>query len=190
MVSQLHSDMLSSIPKLRAFALSLCRNQDQAEDLIQETLLRACGNIDRFEPGTSMIAWLTVILRNQFYSEFRKRRHDIQDVEGRYVETMVVQPEQVTHSELGELQIALAQLPECMRESLILVGFYGLSYSEAARICRCATGTIKSRMHRARLRLAELLSIEGPADFGGDPSVQSVMAHAEYSRLQNWSSAQ
>jgi RNA polymerase sigma-70 factor (ECF subfamily) len=184
MVSKLHAEMLSLIPKLRAFAISLSHNRDQAEDLIQETLLSACRNIDRFEPGTNMAAWLSTILRNHFYSEYRRRRRDVPDVDGAYTDTLVVQPEQVIRAESEALWAALAKLPKNMRDLLILVGVSGVSYPEAARICGCATGTAKSRVHRARARLAEMLSIESPGDFAGDPGLEAVVARIEYQRFR------
>jgi RNA polymerase sigma-70 factor, ECF subfamily len=178
MVLELHAEIVSLIPTLRAFAVSLCRNQDQAEDLVQETLLRACGNIGQFKPGTNMSAWLFVILRNQFYSEYRKRSREVQDIDGGYMSTLVAQPGQIIHMECSELQKALAKLPRNMRNILLLVGLGEVSYSEAARVFGCATGTIKSRIHRARVRLAKLLSIESPDDFSSDPSFQSVLIRA------------
>lgn len=190
MVSTLHAEMLSLIPKLRSFAVSLSHDRDQAEDLIQETLLSACRNIDRFQPGTNMVAWLFTILRNHFYSEYRRRRRDVQDVEGGYTKSLVVQPEQIIHTESEELWAALDRLPKNMRDILLLVGVGGASYAEAARICGCATGTAKSRVHRARMRLAEMLSIESPADFAGDPSLQAVMARVEYQRFRAGRSVQ
>jgi RNA polymerase sigma-70 factor (ECF subfamily) len=190
MVSRLHAEMLSLVPKLRAFAVSLSRNRDQAEDLIQETLLSACRNIDQFEPGTNMAAWLITILRNHFYSECRRRRRDIEDVDGGYSKTLVVEPEQIIRTEYEELGAALAKLPKNMRDLLLLVGVRGVSYPEAARICGCATGTAKSRVHRARIRLAELLSIEGPADFTGDPGLQAVVAGIEHQRFRAGCSVQ
>jgi RNA polymerase sigma-70 factor, ECF subfamily len=184
MVSSFHAEMLSLIPKLRAFAVSLSHDRDQAEDLIQETMLSACRNIDRFEAGTNMSAWLFTILRNHFYSEYRRRRRDVQDTEGDYTESLVVQPEQIIRTEYDELRAALAKLPKDMRDALLLVGVRGASYSEAARICGCPTGTAKSRVYRARIRLAELLSIESPADFAGDPGLQAVVARVEYQRFR------
>ena len=184
MDSRLHAEMLPLIPKLRAFAVSLSHDRDQADDLIQETLLSACRNIDRFQPGTNMTAWLFTILRNHFYSEYRKRRREVQDVEQGYTKSLVAQPEQIIRAEYEELQAALAKLPKNMRDLLLLVSVFGVSYSEAARICGCAAGTAKSRVHRARQRLAELLSIESPADFAGDPPLQAVMARVEHQRLR------
>ena len=188
MVSSSHAEMLSLIPKLRAFAVSLSHDQDRAEDLIQETLLRACQNIDQFQPGTNMAAWLFTILRNHFYSEYRKRRRDVQDVEYGYTNLLVVQPEQIIRSDYEAMRAALGKLPKYLRDILLLVSVLGVSYPEAARMCGCATGTAKSRVHRARRRLAELLSIESPADFAGDPALQAVMARVEHQRSRGgWS---
>jgi RNA polymerase sigma-70 factor, ECF subfamily len=184
MVSRLHAEMLSLIPKLRAFAVALSHDRDQAEDLIQETLLSACRNIDRFQPGTNMAAWLFAILRNHFYSAYRKRRREVQDVDQGYTNSLLVQPEQIFRTEYEELRAALGKLPKNMRYILLLVSVLGVSYPEAARICGCAAGTAKSRVHRARQRLAELLSIEGKNNFGGDPGLQAVMARAEHPRLR------
>jgi RNA polymerase sigma-70 factor (ECF subfamily) len=190
MVLELHAEIVSLIPTLRAFAVSLCRNQDQAEDLVQETLLRACGKIGQFEPGTNMAAWLFVILRNQFYSEYRKRRRDVEDVDGAYMSSLVAQPEQIIYMECAELQTALAKLPRDMRDVLLLVVLGEVSYSEAARVFGCAIGTVKSRIHRARVRLAKLLSIESAGDFYGDPGFQSVPIRAADGRPQTSYSTQ
>jgi RNA polymerase sigma-70 factor (ECF subfamily) len=154
MVSAVRDEMLAVMPQLRAFAVALCRSRDHADELVQETLLRACDNITKFEPGTNMTAWLITILRHQLYSEYRKRRRDVQDVNGYYVKTMVTRPHQIGHPEYPELLEAIAKLPKEMREALIPVGARGVSYPEAARICGCPTGTIKSRVHRARAYLA------------------------------------
>src|SRR3979411_407560 len=160
--------MLAAVPSLRAFAISLSGNVDRADDLVQETLLRAMANIDSFEPGTNMSAWLFTILRNLFRSEYRKGRREGADSEGTYAETLKTQPEQTSRVEFEEFRTALAKLPADQREALILVGASGFSYEEAAGICGCAVGTIKSRVNRARTRLAELMSIESVDDFGPD----------------------
>ena len=90
----IRDQVLSTVPSLRAFAISLCGNVDRADDLVQETLLRALANIDSFQPGTNMPAWLFTILRNLFRSEYRKRRREVEDADGRYAETLKSQPEQ------------------------------------------------------------------------------------------------
>ena len=168
--------VLGAVPSLRAFAISLCGNVDRADDLVQETLLRALANIDSFQPGTNMAAWLFTILRNHFRSEYRKRRREVEDSDGRYAETLKSQPDQIGHVEFTEFRVALGQLPADQREALILVGASGFSYEEAAHICACAVGTIKSRVNRARTRLAELMAIEGAEDFGPDQQTRAAMA--------------
>jgi RNA polymerase sigma-70 factor (ECF subfamily) len=167
--------MLAAVPGLRAFAMSLCGKIDRADDLVQETLLRALTNIDSFEPGTNMSAWLFTILRNLFRSEYRKRRREVEDGDGRFSASLKSQPDQPSHMEFEEFRTALAQLPPDQREALILVGASGFSYEEAAQICGSAVGTIKSRVNRARKRLAELLAIEGERDMGPDATVRAVL---------------
>jgi RNA polymerase sigma-70 factor, ECF subfamily len=171
----LRDAMLGAVPRLRAFAISLCGNVDKADDLVQETLLRALSHIDQFEPGTNMPAWLFTILRNLFRSDYRKRRREVEDDDGSYAETLKSQPEQSGRLEFEELPGALAKLPADQREALILVGASGLSYEEAAQICGCPIGTIKSRVNRARGRLAELLSIESVDDLGPDQATRAVL---------------
>src|SRR6202163_1768887 len=161
----LREAMLGLVPSLRAFAISLCGNVDRADDLVQETLLRAMANINSFQPGTNMSAWLFTILRNLFRSEYRKRRREVEDTDGSYAESLKSHPEQHSRVEFEEFRVALAKLPSDQREALILVGASGFSYEEAAAICECAVGTIKSRVNRARNRLAQLIVVEGPDDF-------------------------
>ena len=170
--------MLAAVPSLRAFAISLCGNIDRADDLVQETLLRALSHIDSFEPGTNMPAWLFTILRNLFRSEYRKRRREVEDADGSYAESLTSLPNQTSHLELDEFRRALHLLPADQRESLILVGASGFSYEEAAHICGCAVGTIKSRVNRARTRLAEILTIESADDFGPDHETRAVVGSA------------
>ncbi len=172
----LRDTMLAAVPSLRAFGISLCGNVDRADDLVQETLLRALANIDSFQPGTNMSAWLFTILRNLFRSEYRKRRREVEDADGSYAETLKSQPEQTSKVEFEEFRAALSKLPDDQREALILVGASGFSYEEAAEICGCAVGTIKSRVNRARTRLSNLLSIDNVEDFGPDLTTRSVLA--------------
>jgi RNA polymerase sigma-70 factor (ECF subfamily) len=165
----LRDEMLAEVPHLRAFATSLCGNQDYADDLVQETLLRALTNSHSFLPGTNMGAWLFTILRNAFFSDCRKRRREVGDADGVYAQAHLrSHPEQNGHMEFEELRQALASLPDDQREAIILVGASGFAYRDAAKICGCATGTVKSRVNRARTRLAELMSIETVDDFGPD----------------------
>ncbi|HWM45871.1 MAG TPA: sigma-70 family RNA polymerase sigma factor [Xanthobacteraceae bacterium] len=168
-------EILATLPTLRAFAVSLCGNVDRADDLVQETIVRAIANIDSFQPGTNMAAWLFTILRNLFRSEYRKRRREVEDADGSYTASLKSYPEQESRMEFEELRAALTKLPEDQREALILVAASGLSYQEAAEICGCAVGTIKSRVNRARSRLVDLLSFDGAAYFGPDETVRAVI---------------
>jgi len=172
----LRDAMLAAVPSLRAFAISLSGNVDRADDLVQETLLRAIANIESFQPGTNMSAWMFTILRNLFRSEYRKRRREVEDTDGSYADTLKSHPEQGSHLEFKEFKSALSKLPPDQREALILVGASGFSYEEAAAICECAVGTIKSRVNRARTRLADLLSIESAEDFGPDHTTRAILA--------------
>ncbi|WP_018263170.1 sigma-70 family RNA polymerase sigma factor, partial [Methylobacterium sp. WSM2598] len=146
--------LLSALPSLRAFALSLTNNSARADDLVQDTILRAWQNQHRFQPGTNLNAWLFTILRNAFYSEQRKRMREVQDEDGTYAARLFSAPDQGHRLDVQDLRAGLAKLPPDQREALILVGAEGLSYEEVARICGVAIGTIKSRVNRARNRLA------------------------------------
>src|SRR4029079_12919069 len=115
-------------------------------------------------------------LRNHFRSEYRKRRREVEDSDGHHAESLKSQPDQYGHVEFREFREALAQLPSDQREALILVGASGFSYEEAAGICGCAVGTIKSRVNRARTRLAELLHVNSAEDFGPDETTRAVLA--------------
>ena len=158
--TQFHDDLLAAIPSLRAFGLSLTARGDRADDLVQETLMKAWKYHDSFTAGTNMKAWLYTILRNEFYTQLRKRKREVEDADGVYSSKVAVHAEQDGHLDMADFTIALAKLPEDQREAIVLVGASGFSYEEAAEICGCAVGTIKSRVNRARNRLTELLQIE------------------------------
>jgi RNA polymerase sigma-70 factor (ECF subfamily) len=152
--------LIAEIPALRAFAASICGSFHIADDMVQETLVKAWANSDKFVPGTSLRAWLFTILRNSYYSLFRKRRHEVLDGEGVYVERIAVSGTQESHLDLADFRVALAKLPEDQREALLLVGASGLSYEQAAQVCGVAIGTVKSRVNRARIRIAQLLKLD------------------------------
>jgi RNA polymerase sigma-70 factor (ECF subfamily) len=158
--AQIKRDMVAAIPRLRAFAVSLCGNPDRADDLVQETLAKALLNIASFAAGTNLLAWLFTILRNAYYSELRKRRREVADVDGNLAGTLISKADQDDHMDYLDFRHALQKLPPDQREALILIGGSGLSYEEAAEICKCAVGTMKSRVSRARSRLTELLEAE------------------------------
>ncbi len=169
------SDLIGAIPSLRAFAVSLSQNADKADDLVQETLVKAWDKHQSFQPGTNLKAWLFTILRNEFYSQMRKRGREVQDSDGIMTARLAVHPSQHGQLDLKDFRVALEQLPEDQREAIILIGASGFSYDEAAEICGCAIGTIKSRVSRARTRLQEILQISGEADFGPDAIAAQVM---------------
>ena len=147
-------EMTAVIPHLRAFARGLCGASDVADDLVQETLLKAWAARDRFEPGTSMRAWTFVILRNAWLTDLRRNRFR-GEYDEQMAERILVSPgEQEAPIHLADLNRALQALPPERREALLLVGAGGFSYEEAAEICGCAVGTIKSRVGRARATLA------------------------------------
>ncbi len=163
---QIKADLIAVIPNLRAFAVSLCGNPDRADDLVQETLVKAWGNLDSFVEGTNLPAWLFTILRNFYYSEYRKRRREVADPDGAIATKLATAPAQNGHMDLCDLHDALQQLPNDQREALILIGASGLSYEDAAEICGCAIGTMKSRVNRARNRLADILAIHSTSELG------------------------
>ena len=186
LTESLRDDILASVPSLRAFAISLSGNGDRADDLVQETLLRALANIDSFQPGSNLPAWLFTILRNIYYSEYRKRRREVADSDGTIAAKLATAPAQNGHMDLLDFRVALQQLPNDQREALILIGASGLSYEEAAGVCNCAVGTMKSRVNRARNRLAELMRISSSFEFGQDSdwhtSLDPMLAGQRFSR--------
>src|SRR4028119_2101052 len=170
-----HHAVVAALPNLRAFAISLTGNADRADDLVQEAITRGLANLDKFEPGTSMRAWLFTILRNQFHTSYRKKRREIGDPDGAMAATLVSLPEQQGHLDLADLQVALTKLSAHQREVLLLIGAEGMSYEETAKIVGTNVGTVKSRMNRARLRLAELLHIKSKDDLGSDRIVRAAL---------------
>jgi RNA polymerase sigma-70 factor, ECF subfamily len=170
--------MLAALPSLRAFAMSLTGRPDRADDLVQETVMRAWAKQESFQPGTNMNAWLFTILRNLFYSQMRKRGREVQDTDGAFTASLGVAPAQDGVMDLSDLKIALNKLPPDQREAILLIGASGFSYEEAAQICNCAVGTIKSRVNRARNRLQELLHVSGAADYGPSPESRPAISRA------------
>ncbi len=167
--------LVASVPELRAFALSLARNPATADDLVQDTVLKAWSKLDHFTPGTSMRAWLFTILRNSYYSMQRKGRRETADVDGAFAARLSQAPDHDGRLALRDFAGAFAQLPDDQREVLILIGASGFSYEEAAQTCGCAIGTIKSRANRGRARLAEMLQL-GPDEHPAisDPTANGI----------------
>src|SRR5215217_905108 len=161
-------EMLSTLPSLRAFAVSLTGKHDKADDLVQDTVMKAWAKQSSFEMGTNIKAWLFTILRNEFYSQMRKRGREVQDTDGAFTERLSVHPAQYGSMDMQDFKKALSQLPDDQREAVILIGASGFSYEEAAEICDCAVGTMKSRVSRARTRLQDILKITGESNYGAD----------------------
>ena len=145
------------IPHLRAFGRSLSGSRDLADDLVQETLLKAWAARKRFQAGTNMRAWTFIILRNLFLSQMRRARFKGEWDDVTASKILAAPASQERHVDLGDLQRALMHLPQPQREALILVGAGGFAYEEAAEICGCAVGTIKSRVARGRVALEQLM---------------------------------
>ena len=160
--NEFQKQMLSVVPRLRAFALSLSAKSDYADDLVQETLMKAWNHQNDFQPGTNMKAWLFTILRNEYFSQLRKkkRKREVEDVDGELVNQLSSPANQEAHLDVADLRVAMQQLPDDQREAIILVGASGFSYQEVAEITQVAVGTVKSRVNRARVRLAALLDID------------------------------
>jgi RNA polymerase sigma factor (sigma-70 family) len=158
-------DLVAVIPHLRAFARGLCGRPDFADDLVQETMVRAWNARERFRPDTSMKAWTFVILRNAFLSEVRRNRFrgDYDEVAAERITAGAGGQEAPLH--LADLHRALQNLPPERREAVLLVGAGGFSYEEAAQIAGCAVGTIKSRVARGRAALTRMT--EGGEALGG-----------------------
>lgn len=172
--SGLRDDLVAAIPNMRAFAISLCGNRDRADDLVQEALVKAWNHLDSFEVGTNLKAWLFTILRNAYFSELRKTKREVADTDGLMTARVAVPAEQHAHLDLKDLYRALGQLPVDQREALILVGAEGFSYEDAANIAGCAVGTVKSRVNRARAKLADLMAMVPTEDRAQGPAARET----------------
>ena len=149
--------IIDLIPALRAFARTLHRHPSDADDLVQETLVKAIANIGQYEVGTRLKSWLFTIMRNTFYTRIKTYQRELPGLLECASSRPVAEPSQEWRVRSMEVDAAIRRLPEGQREVIVLVGFLGISYEEAAEICGCAVGTIKSRLGRARLRLLEEL---------------------------------
>lgn len=146
-------------PSLRRRALRLTSsNSHRAEDLVQDTLLKAWAGRDSFREGSNLGAWLFTILRNTFFSDLRKHRREVEDVDGSYSFRLSDEARQEDVISLKELVAATGQLPYAQRHPVVLMGIYGYSQLEAANACQCTLGTIKSRVSRGRATLKLALS--------------------------------
>ncbi|MGE0096598.1 MAG: sigma-70 family RNA polymerase sigma factor [Alphaproteobacteria bacterium] len=160
---EFRTEIIKLVPQLRAFSRGLTGSRDRADDLVQDTLMRAIAGEHLFRPGTNLRAWLFTILRNRHLSEYRRRRYDGGGIEDVPEALVAVSGNQQSALELKEVQALLMTVPVKLREALILVSAAGLSYEEAAAVCKCAVGTIKSRVNRARAEITALMNKPGQA---------------------------
>ncbi|KAA2238248.1 sigma-70 family RNA polymerase sigma factor [Salinarimonas soli] len=155
--ASLGAGLVAALPALKAYARSLTRDADAADDLVQETALKAWAARHQFSPGTKLEAWLFTILRNSFIGGHRRRRHEVDDPDGVFADRMEIPAPQEAVVVRLSLQYALDRLSSEQREVLMLLGGEGHSYAEAAERAGVVTGTIKSRVHRARHQLSALM---------------------------------
>jgi RNA polymerase sigma-70 factor (ECF subfamily) len=168
--------MVAQIPYLRAFAISLSGSYSVADDLVQDTLVKAWSHADSFEPGTNFRAWLVTILRNTYFSQYRKRSREVQDSDNALAEQIPVKGGQESSVTMRDVQKALDKLAPEHREILLMIGITELSYEEAAQVCNIAVGTVKSRLNRARAKLAEHLGLTGVHEIDYDPTLTGLAA--------------
>ncbi|WP_246690846.1 sigma-70 family RNA polymerase sigma factor [Neorhizobium alkalisoli] len=154
------ADIVRLIPALRAFARTFCRTPSDADDLVQETLMKALANLDKFEPGTKLKSWLFTIMRNTFYTRAKVLGREAPGLEENVSGDTPIAATQETVARAREVQRALEKLPAHYREVLTLVAILGESYEATAEICDCAVGTVKSRLNRARHQILQELGEE------------------------------
>jgi RNA polymerase sigma-70 factor (ECF subfamily) len=156
---QLRRDLISLLPDLRGFARFLVRDRAEADDLVQEAVVRALSKVDQFTAGTNLRAWLFTILRNAHYEHIRRRRTESRALEqsGLKENELASVPAQHSQAELNDLQRVLWRLPPLLREALVLVGAHGMGYEQAAQICAVPVGTMKARVSRARSQLSRIM---------------------------------
>ena len=175
-VSDPREEIVTHLPALRAFARGLTGDVSAADDLVQDTVLKAWSKFHLYRPGTNLRAWLFTILRNSFLSGRRKSAKEVSDSEGSFAAKLASKPDHDGRLAMQELTVALRQLPDEQREALLLVGALGFSVEEAAETCGCAPGTIKSRANRGRAGLARILGLEkGEQLDNTDSAVASVV---------------
>jgi RNA polymerase sigma factor (sigma-70 family) len=150
------------IPALRAFARTFCRDLADADDLVQETLTKGLANLDKFEEGTRMKSWLFTIMRNTFYTRAKSQKREAPGLADCASGRPISEATQEWTLRSREVHEAINHLPPAKREVLMLIGVLGVSYEEAADICRCSIGTVKSRLNRARASVLEYLGEDSP----------------------------
>jgi RNA polymerase sigma-70 factor (ECF subfamily) len=181
MEAQFKKELVALIPHLRAFARTLAGNPTAADDLAQDAMMKAWDARGSYQMGTNMKAWTFMILRNQFYSEKRRSWRSTQLDQEAAERTLIAIDDPESPVALDEMRLAIKKLPAEQREALILVGAGGFAYEEAADICGCAVGTVKSRVSRARRALHEIMET-GAYDRDGRPAgdaMRSILSEAE-----------
>lgn len=173
--TEFKTELLTVVPSLRAFALSLTKASDRADDLVQEALMKAWNKQASYQEGTNLKAWVFTILRNEFFSQMRKKGREVQDSDGLLTAQLATHPEQHGHLDMQDFKVALERLPDDQREALILIGANGFSYEEAAEIAGVAIGTIKSRVSRARVNLMADMDVNGESDYGPDAIASHIV---------------
>lgn len=173
--------LVALIPHLRAFARTLTGDPTAADDLAQDAMVKAWDARASFQLGTNMKAWTFMILRNQFYSDKRRSWRQTQLDQEAAERTLVAVDDPSAPLALDELRRALDSLPDEQREALVLVGAGGFAYEEAAAICGCAVGTVKSRVSRARRALQATLEDGSYGDDGraAGEAMGAILAEAD-----------
>lgn len=178
-----HEQLLDAIPRLRAAARALCRDAVKADDIVQDVLLKAWEKQDDLESIDTIVPWLFAILRNTFRASFRRRKFE-SDVSVDDTYDLVVAADQELSCEVHETLEALAELPRDQREVIVLICFEGMSYEDAATVCNCPIGTIKSRLNRARRELKQLLGLVDDTQLFERLPMQHEVVYTRRSSLQ------
>ena len=154
-----HDALLEIVPQLRAYARALCGGSDLADDLVQETLLKAWEKKNDVRDKSCLKSWAMTIMRNEFRGHWRRRKFVVEDEGGYWADTLTVEPEQPAHVDLQDLVSALRDIADVHREAIVLIFVNELSYKEASKVAGCPVGTMKSRVNRARQELAARLGL-------------------------------
>jgi RNA polymerase sigma-70 factor (ECF subfamily) len=155
-------DLIEHLPRLRRYARALTGDVNRADDLVQDTLERALAKLDLWQPGSDLRAWLFTLMHNLFVNQIRVRRPQETVMEDALDEP--VSGGQMEALAARDIHAALARLPEEQREVLLLVGLEQFGYAEAAQVLGVPTGTVMSRLSRARERMRQMLA--------GEPAVK------------------
>lgn len=174
-------DIVAYLPQMRAFAISLTRNSDTADDLVQDAVVKAWRKFHTYEQGTNLQAWLFTIVRNTFYSDIRRQQRQPTSNRPGVLENLSVKPTHDARLAMRDFQRIFDKLPTEQREALVLVCASGLSYEDAAAMCGVPVGTIKSRINRGRARLTELMDVTCGADLLSEDTMTSSIVTATQS---------